>query len=116
MYKITRKTKAADTAARWKYQYETAVETPGDPASTSDPKAKYQRLVTLGLNPDPDDVDEIIGNPSWTEVDPCDECGVELDILIGIGAGCESVALCKSCLNLAVELCEKSTLDAPGDT
>ena len=39
------------------------------------PSEILTQLKALGPTPDPDQVDAIIGNTSWTAVPRCDECG-----------------------------------------
>jgi hypothetical protein len=104
---ITRWTLAKEVRRKWNKQY---------------PKPEYKSqfddvrkaLKALGPNPNPYDVDQIIGNNSWTEVGFCDECNEEVESLIEIGtdslrrhANSESpVRICNECLLKAMQLIE----------
>lgn len=56
MHKITRQTQANAASIRWKRQY------------PHDKNNVQARLDALGQIKDPDEVDRIIGNKSWTEL------------------------------------------------
>ena len=56
MNKITRQTQANAASIRWKFQY------------PHDKNNVQARLNALGPVKDPDEVDRIIGNKSWTEL------------------------------------------------
>lgn len=45
---------------------------------------KYTELQSLGSNPDPDDVDRVIGNNYWTSL-TCDECRSNVEVVIRVG-------------------------------
>jgi len=66
---ITRSSRAAEIVTRWELVYK------GKGRWRAGGKTIYEKLLALGDNPNPDDVDEIIGNASWTEVGCCNECG-----------------------------------------
>jgi len=87
---VTRAMKAAATAKAWKNRY-----------PNRDLKI-YRGLVRLGKTPDPDDVDRIIGNNSWTLEESCDQCGIPSELLIECGEELNYTSstcmLCISCL------------------
>ena len=66
-----------------------------------DKRVKYEELVALGQEPDPDDVDRVIGNPSWTWC-RCDECDTASEFVIMVGQEPDyessTVHLCASCI------------------
>src|SRR3546814_11104035 len=64
---VTPATLAAEAPARWAQQY----------ANTANMHHKTitVRLRDLGPSPTPQQVNETIGNDSWTAVPDCDECG-----------------------------------------
>jgi hypothetical protein len=70
------------------------------------------KLKQLGKNPDPDDVDRIIGSSAWTTLDSCYECKQEAEALIEFGKtkeiGPEQIPcrICKKCLLKALEIIE----------
>ena len=65
---ITRQSLANNAAKRWAEQYRSD-------RHNQDKKIIGMLLAELGEHPDPDKVDEIIGNSSWTRVPWCRECG-----------------------------------------
>lgn len=102
---ITRATRAIGIAARWRERY----------AHTTDEHfvAKGRALEALPIPEDPDKVDEIIGNTSWTRVPQCDECGRDVYALVTLGAEQEyssSTNVCADCLASALELARAVTL------
>jgi hypothetical protein len=72
----------------------------------------YERLVALGEDPDPDDVDNAIGNNSWTKTacSECDEVEGVLRLRIGGEPDYDSnmVYLCAECLEKAYNIGKKS--------
>jgi len=56
----------------------------------------YNDLIALGESPEPNDVDAIIGNGSWTRL-TCDHCKRDVDRAVGIGSNW----ICFECLNVA---------------
>jgi len=84
----TRHTLAKTTAERWEHQYR------GDRRET------YNKLLALGSNPDPDEVDKIIGNKSWTRCG-CEVCFTDADI-VGVASNYVHIWVCKSCLESAL--------------
>lgn len=96
---ITRHSLAAQAAVKWKRQY------PEDKMILSGrTKNIHEQLVALGPIPNPDDVDRIIGNNSWTRVPDCSNCNQDegLDKVIEVGQvpNYESrhVYLCATCV------------------
>ena len=78
---ITRKTLAAVAAERWVQAYDGTIYWNAPKHGQS----IHAALVALGTEPNPDDVDRIIGNKSWTKVPACSCCGKEgLELLVGM--------------------------------
>ena len=102
MHKITRQTQANAASIRWKRQY------------PHDKNNVQARLDALGPIKDPDEVDRIIGNKSWTELPMCSECGKrsnEFVIEVGEEPDYESDTawLCPACIR---KLCRLTKGDA----
>ncbi len=99
---LIRQQLAHQTPSRWKRAY---VDRLGDWVS-NDKKGIYDRLIALGKNPIPEQVDEIIGNSSWTRL-VCHECKASVGkvIILGEPGDYESatVHLCWSCIKKAHE-------------
>ena len=85
-------------AARWRTANTNHIST-GNPYWFDDKKeAIYNELVALGDNPDPDQVDAIIGNNSWTYA--CcngDENHSYVDRAVIITSYSSCVTLCMEC-------------------
>ena len=102
---ITRKDRAKSVADRWKLNYLVGnsiwFNTP-----ELDSKQVYEALIDLGTSPDPDEVDRIIGNSSWTEVQECDKCGEHYDQIVEIDLHQlqTTTRLCQTCLRAALQL------------
>jgi len=67
----------------------------------------HDQLLALGSSPDPDDVDRVIGNGSWTRVPECDECGAgDQPFVIQVGQPPDyesrTAKLCGSCCRQAI--------------
>ena len=60
-------------------------------------KDLYKKLVDLGENPNPDDVDMIIGNKGWTSL-VCGDCMKFKDKGVLFGRGNHSLVICYDCL------------------
>lgn len=74
----TRAANASTAAQRWSRQYERD--------TSPDKQAITAALNALPTNPDPDEVDRIIGNKSWTAVSTCDGCGADGEpFVVGVG-------------------------------
>lgn len=101
---ITKQNLANIAKDRWKAQYYKNGEWYtycGD-----DREITYNNLVALGDNPSPDDVNEVIGNNSWTNI-TCSECKESVDSVVELGEvgyDTEYVYVCKDCLTKALEL------------
>jgi len=93
---ITRQTLANDAVNQWANQYRIGK----GPVSDSEKVETYSKLKSLGNHPDPNSVDKIIGNGSWTRVPFCSECGSEdNDFVISIADADESMELCEDCID-----------------
>lgn len=70
-------------------------------------RVKYEALVALGQEPNPDDVDRVIGNPSWTSC-RCDECDSTPEFLVMVGQepdyDANTVHLCAGCITKLGEM------------
>lgn len=97
---ITRKSKAAIAATRWRDQYAHYFAR-GD----KDKVSTYEKLQDLGPSPNPDDVDAIIGNDSWTSC-RCNDCAQDREAVCELGAEPDydsaTAHICIRCLRLAV--------------
>lgn len=89
---ITRQTLANEAAKRWRMQYRR-----DDPLD----RGIGKKLAEMGPAPNPDKIDELIGNNSWTKVPRCQECFemAENNVVVRLGIDC---ALCLACLEKAV--------------
>jgi len=104
---ITPQTLAQDTPRRWREQY-------GDPFWEKDKEKKnitrqLDAIEKLGHPIQPETIEAIIGNGSWTRVSKCDECGVESpDLVVEIGEAPDyeshTAYICLPCLLKAVNL------------
>ena len=97
MDKITRQMMADDAAKRWRAQY------PKGHCDASK-EAIYEALAALPAGTAPNDVDAIIGNGSWTDLN-CDECGAEdVDFVVRVGEDPDyeshTARLCGVCIDL----------------
>lgn len=104
MKKITRQTLANDVAERWHRQY------PGDTGYDIDGARSGigGQLVKLGSNPNPDDVERIVRNTSWTTI-TCGECGEKKpDVIMELGEEPDyessTAYICVDCLKKALKL------------
>lgn len=101
---LSRKIKAATAADRWAYRYQ-ANRWP-------DKQATLQALCDLGPDPDPDEVDRVIGNASWTRTS-CSECGNE-DPMFVVQLGHEpdyescTAWICDTCIEKAYFMSRKA--------
>ena len=102
MEKITRQSLANRVSDKWKKQY---------------PKDKggiQKKLDSLGSWKNPDEVDKIIGNTSWTDIPKCSECGEsDKDFIIMVGEEPDyesnTAWLCKDCIEKVWRLTTAST-------
>lgn len=106
---ITRQMKA-DTAARdWFHTYaHTSYWKEGRFSVTGLTKEEtHTKLVALGAHPNPDDVDSVIGNKSWTAC-ICNDCGKYVEAVVQLGQEPDydsaTANICFPCLKKAVKL------------
>lgn len=108
---FTRRILAAGAARAWKEAYSNGGVS-GDfirVISVQQAKRTGELLAGLGADPDPDAVDRIIGNKSWTSTPICHGCGRdghEAIVRIGEepGHGSSTAHLCRECLLEALKL------------
>lgn len=98
--KITRQYLADRVSARWDDQYPRGGDNFGD-----DKHVISQKLRNLLAPIDPDEVNAIIGNDSWTQVPECDVCGKRKDFAVRIclGYGEKQTDLCPRCVSKLVK-------------
>jgi len=100
---IDPKALAATAAERWKQTYH---KSDGQWHSWR-MKVIYEAVAALGPTPNPQQVDLIIGNRSWTR-DMCNEVGCNEDAYIEIGQPPDydsaTANLCRGCLRKAADL------------
>ena len=101
-YLVTRQILANGVAARWAAQYARGSATPRH-------NDVLNRLLALPIPADPDEVDRIIGNGSWTRVPTCSQCGNEhasAVVVVGEIRDYESstAILCGDCLSRSLAL------------
>lgn len=104
---ITRQTQANEAANRWAAQY------PDDLSTPDHQRLIGHRLLALSVTPDPDEIDRIIGNKTWTETPICDECDMRSAVIVQVGEppNCESATanLCTGCILKAMQLARTAT-------
>lgn len=103
MQLLTSKIEASTAAARWKNAYRDGFnEFEDTPKQTI-----WKKLKSLGPNPEPADVNAIIGNNSWASV-RCDECDKEVEAAVQLGETpnyeSSTAIICLSCLKAARRL------------
>ena len=104
----TRETTAQGVAKRWEEQYRSYIRKGTKPGDFC-PKQTLRELKAMGANPDPDEIDSLLGNPSWTTVS-CHSCsdpsatGVHFlqDYMADIHDE-DMTSLCKSCVEEGVK-------------
>jgi len=84
IYYESRKTLATQAAARWRNTYFVRNGEEWGNTKNGNTHPVYIKLLKLGKNPNPDDVDEVIGNESWTRL-TCDNCNKEINEGVWIG-------------------------------
>lgn len=103
---ITRKTRASEAPTRWKAQYSYI-------GVRADQKVVTKALARLAHPINPDIVDQIVGNTSWTKVPSCDECGEHPTAVVKIGEcpdyGSRTANVCLTCLLTATKMLLKET-------
>jgi len=72
-------------------------------------KNTREALLALDHPINPDKVDEIIGNTSWTRIPVCDECGEhpEMIVLFSNDYGdqdCRHIHVCEKCIHKSLRL------------
>jgi len=95
----TRKIRASEALKKWNHQYPI-----GEGFDV-----RRGELEKLGPNPDPDDVDRITGNTSWTDIPRCLECGADGVTTAMVGEKIDNdlyTYLCFECLSSALKLFE----------
>lgn len=101
----TRATLAQQAPKKWAAQY-------SRPPVRPDQQKITEQLAALESPIDPDQVDAIIGNKSWTQVDCCSECEARVDVVVEIGQEPDyessTAWVCLPCLRAAVALAEAS--------
>ncbi len=107
---ITKKARqklANNVAKRWRdiYFNKTDKWYKFNPYKDKTPEQVWFALLSLGKNPDPDKVDLIIGNNSWTSINNnfCSSCGGT--IYNGVELY-DTVNLCIVCIEEAYKLCK----------
>ena len=84
-----------------------------------DTRAVYQQLAALGPTPNPDDVDQIIGNDSWTSPGSCHECGQKKAVLVELGEEPDyeshNATICVDCLQAALALVNESAVSGKAE-
>jgi hypothetical protein len=92
---ISRRTRASGAASEWRAQY------------GRDQDGIAKRIEALGPSPEPDAVNAVIGNDTWTSC-RCDECGHEVEFVVEVGEepGYESstATLCGECVRRAMAI------------
>ena len=63
---------------------------------------KYEQLVSLGKIKNPEDVDKIIGNSSWTRL-ICNHCNKDVEAVFIFGTSEDSCYVCEGCVSVAVQ-------------
>lgn len=100
---ITKQWKTNEVAKEWKNRYYSTYT--GEWRYGSDKEEIYNKLVALGFNPNPDEVNEIIGNNGWTEV-KCQVCGSQVEAVMKFEKMDDynymSINICKSCIEKAM--------------
>ena len=93
---VTRHDRANDAKDRWMKHYCCGA------AQRPEAMRTLGKLLRLGWYPEPDAVDRVLGR-SWTWMN-CYECSAEVAEVLEIGAYDETVRLCLSCAEQAVDL------------
>lgn len=99
----TRQSLANSAAQGWEEHYGRL-----DSRHYSEHQALIPKLHALGPTPDPDDVDALIGNDSWTAPRTCSECQREAAAVVEIGEPPDyessTAWICRRCLENALAL------------
>lgn len=98
MYLYTRHIKAQSVPERWSYQYRGNYMNKGDIT---------EKLLNLPSPINPDEVDRIIGNQSWTWTE-CDECGALNVPVVQVGQVPDyesaTACICEKCARKVLEM------------
>lgn len=94
---LDRKRIASKVSEGWKNQYFNLEKGEWNIELKDDCEKIYKKLVKLGENPEPEDVDKVIGNNDWTVVF-CMECGSVSEKVVVFGKGKHPVTVCFTCL------------------
>jgi len=111
---LTRQKKANAAAEMWAWQYGPQAQYHNNRALRTtwfdaEKEEIHRQLVALGPTPDPNEVERIIGNDTWTSPGRCDGCG-EMSSLVLVRVGDEpdydsnTADLCPNCLEEAWRL------------
>jgi len=103
---LTRQLGANSTAKKWFDTYFQNGFWRFDTAYAKRKQEVHESLVKLGETPNPDDVDAVIGNKSWTSIS-CTSCreSCEEAILIGVvDYDSHSAYICKPCCETAFKM------------
>lgn len=107
MHKITTEQKVKNVAEAWKASYYRAHHWISIFSGSSE--VIYKRLKELSETATAKDVEDIIGNSSWTSL-TCHECDNSVDIVIQVGEnpdwGSSTAQICPNCLRKALALSE----------
>lgn len=78
---------------------------------SSNSEKTYRALVALGSAPTPEQVDEVIGNSSWTDTD-CDQCGSSREPVVTVGDeedfDSSTSTLCRGCVEAALRALDRA--------
>lgn len=100
MERISRKTQALSAAERWKAQYDCTSTVPMHSGRSR--KEIYEALTALE-DPTPEQVNEAIGNSSWTTI-TCEWCKQAVEEAMTHSSDYKHYTICFPCLKAAVAL------------
>ncbi len=114
---ITRQTKTKQAQRRWYDHYGPFEGKNASIWAGTDKEEVHKKLVALGDNPSPDEVDAAIGNDSWTSPGSCDECGSEDSPIVHLGQEPDyesnTAWVCEACLIDSLGLIRQRGEDTP---
>ena len=82
---LTRALAAKKAADRFEAQYRNSLDSPGFANAAQTRGDILGDLRALGPAPNPDQVNAVIGNNSWTDIGNCHNCGRDAAILAQVG-------------------------------
>lgn len=83
---VTRSKLAGAAAERWHKLYSSRQYWHSKiPSGSQSYHGVWEALVELGPDPEPDAVDSVIGNPSWTKI-TCDNCTAQVFSGVALGS------------------------------